>query len=434
MRNPEKLIECESQELFAEHFGVPANKYIYMAMLYLYTKNIKPTPIAISEVITDSKAKEELEKIGGLEYLTLLTEGNKFDDEVTIYIKKIKQAHMRRTICDICDETIEEMLSDDSEKLNPQELVSKLENKIIDLSVQNTNTTEIYKMGEDTEKVLKERAEHPEEIPGIETGFTQFDRLTNGGQAGDLIFVCARSKVGKSTLLTNWATNISILDKAPLLYIDTEMTSREQEDRILAILSGVPHKEIVSGMYVLDTVYGNAKDKIEKLREAKKMLQQGNYYHTFMPQFTMDRVNSLSRKFRVQQNIVALFFDYLKLPANQMGTLKSVQEWQSLGFTASGLKDLAGLLQIPVFSACQENRTDVKGTQKDASNVGGSDRILQLATKLVFLYDKSEEQIAKEGAINGNQQIYIAYQRNGESDCDPINVFFNKPYLLQKEC
>ena len=39
---------------------------------------------------------------------------------------------------------------------------------------------------------------------------------TFGGQPGDLIMVCARSKVGKSTLLTNWATNLSIIDKLPI--------------------------------------------------------------------------------------------------------------------------------------------------------------------------------------------------------------------------
>ena len=104
-----------------------------------------------------------------------------------------------------------------------------------------------------------------------------------------------------------------------------------------------------------------------------------------------------------------------------------------LGFIASGLKDLAGTLKIPIYSACQENRSNPKETKKDETNVGGSDRILQLATKLIFLVNKSEEDILKEGQINGNQFMYIAYQRNGESDCPPINIFFDKPRLTQKE-
>lgn len=435
LKNPEKIIDCETEGLYAEHFGIPAHRYIYMAILYLYSKEIKPTPIAIMEVMADKNAKKAVEEIGGLEYLALLAEGNKFDDNVKIYVKKVKQAYMRRIICNICDDTIKEMLDSSSEVLNEQELVSKLENKIIDLSVQNATVDEVYKMGTDTEKILKKRAENPQTVPGLEVGqeFVKFNRLTNGGRPGDLIFICARAKTGKSTLLKQWSTNIGIIDKLPVLYIDTEMDNRDQEDRILADLSNIPYNEIISGSYVLDTANGLAKDKIERLRYATKMLKEGEFYYAKMPQFTADKVTSLTRKFKIQKNIVALFFDYLKLPANQVDSLKSIKEWQSLGFLASGLKDLASILEIPVFSACQENRSNPGSTEKDESNVGGSDRILQLATKLCFLYDKTDKQIALEGASNGNQQLYIAYQRNGESKCEPINIFFNKPYMRMEE-
>lgn len=435
LKNPDKIIDCETEELFAEHFGIPAHRYIYMAMLYLYSKEIKPTPVAILEVIADDNAKKAVEEIGGIEYLSLLAEGNKFEDDVKIYVKKVKQAYMRRTICNICDDTIKEMLDSSSEVLNEQELISKLENKIIDLSVQSVSTEDVYKMGSETENILKERAKNPQTIPGLEVGskFTKFNRLTNGGRPGDLIFVCARAKTGKSTLLKNWATNISIQDKLPVLYIDTEMDNRDQEDRILADISNIPYNEIVSGSYVLDTANGFAKDKIERLKHATKMLQEGEFYYVKMPQFTVDKVTSVTRKFKIQKDIVALFFDYLKLPSNQADSLKNIKEWQSLGFLASGLKDLASIFEIPVYSACQENRGNPGSTEKNESNVGGSDRILQLATKLIFLYDKTDKQIALEGADNGNQQLYIAFQRNGASKCDPINIFFNKPYMRMEE-
>ena len=116
-----------------------------------------------------------------------------------------------------------------------------------------------------------------------------------------------------------------------------------------------------------------------------------------------------------------------------MSSLKTAAEWQLLGFIASGLKDLAGTLNIPVYSACQENRSDPKGGKKDETNVGGSDRILQLASKLIFLTNKSDEDIMKEGQINGNQRLYIAYQRNGESDTPPINVKFDRPKNTMRE-
>ena len=433
LQEPNKLIEAKDQDINGAMFLIEANRYIYYAIDYLYSKGQTPTPLAIMEVLKDKHAKKVLEDFGGVEYLTVLSEQRINADNINIFCQKLKQAYTRKELYELCEKSKEELLSDKAEVLNPTEIISILEKPIVDLSAKVQQTKEIYKMGDSAEEVLELRAENPNSVPGLEVGWPKFDYYTNGGQPGDLIMVCARAKTGKSTILTNWATKLSVYDQLPTLYFDTEMNSRQQEDRILSILSGVPHKEIVSGMYVMDTENGKAYEKRAKLAAAIEDLKAGNYYHIYMPNFTIDKVNAIAKKFKTQYDIQSIFFDYLKFPSSQIGTLKSVQEWQMLGYIASGLKDLAGTLEIPIYSACQENRSDPKSNQKDERNVGGSDRILQLASKLIFLSNKSEEDIVKEGRLNGNQVMYIAFQRNGESDCPPINIQFDRPRLTQYE-
>jgi replicative DNA helicase len=432
LKNEDKIMDVEGAEIFAEHFGVPAHKYVFMAMMYLFSKKIKPTPMAIMEVLSNDKAKKAVEEIGGLEYLTLLEESSIPPGNLDIFIAKIKQSYTRRVLFNIGTELRDFVVSEKAEVLNPSELVSFVETRITDLSVNSTQADEVYKMGDETENVLTERAEKPNTVPGLETGMTDFDRYTNGGQPGDLVVICAESKTGKSVLLTNWARKLSIQDQIPSLYIDSEMSHREQEDRLLSNITGIPHSEIVSGMYVMDTENGTAEEKIAKLKEARENLKLGHYYHIYMPQFTIEKVTALARKFQMQFGIKALFFDYIKIPSNQ-ANFRSVQEYQALGFFTSGLKDIAGILQIPVYTACQANRSDLGSSEKDASAIGGSYRILQLATKLIFLTNKSDEQIAKQGVQNGNQTLTIKYQRNGMSDCPPINLFFNRPILRMQE-
>lgn len=433
MKNPNKIIDVQSHEIQPEYFLVEANRYIYSAIEYLFQKRQTPTAFAIIEVLQNKQAKEVIEEFGGIEYLTVLSESNIDEDTLDIFCEKLKQAYTRYELYKICEQTQNFVFSDKMEVLNPTEIIGEHEKKITQLVTDMQQISDVYKMGDDTEQVLRNRAEHPNEVPGLEVGWNKFDYYTNGGQPGDLIMLCARAKTGKSTTLTNWATKIGIGDKVPVLYFDTEMTQREQEDRILSILTGIHHKEIVSGMYVLDTPFGKADEKQEKLKRAIEQLKEGEYYHIYMPGFTMEKVNALANKFKNQYNVQAIFFDYLKFPANQMGTLKTVAEWQMLGYIASGLKDLAGKLEIPVYAGCQENRSDTKGEMKDERNVGGSDRILQLATKLIFLNNKSDEQIIKEGHLNGNQTLYIAYQRNGESGVPPINIQFDRTMLHQYE-
>ena len=433
LKNPIKIIDVKSQEITSDMFLIEANKYIFMAVDYLFHKRQTATPYAIMEVLKDKHMKTSIEAFGGVEYLTLLSEAKVTENNLDIFCEKLKQAYTRYKLFNICSETQDFIFSDKAEVLNPTEIIGNVEQKISDLMNNIQQVKDIYKMGDDTERVLALRAETPNSVPGLEVGMPKFDYYTNGGQPGDLIMLAARAKTGKSATLTNWAVKLAIKDRIPILYFDTEMNKREQEDRILSILSGIPHKEIVSGTYVLDTENGRASVKKEKLASAIAELQAGEYYHIYLPNFSIDKVNAIAKKFKTQYGIQAIFFDYLKFPSSQVASLKTVQEWQMLGYIASGLKDLAGTLDLPVYSGCQENRSQSSGGKKDESNVGGSDRILQLATKLIFLYNKTDEQILKEGNLNGNQVLYIAYQRNGESDCPPINIQFERSIITQTE-
>ena len=433
LNNADLLVEVESNEVYSQHFTIPAHRHIFTAMMYLYSKGTKPSPLSIMEVITDKKAKEEIENFGGLSYIEDMSLMEIDKSNLKIFCAKIKQTYARKELYDVCETAKNFMLSDESEKLNPSELVGQIENKLTDIANSAINETSVYKMGTDLQQRLEERAKQPTLVAGLQVGWTVFDRLTNGGQAGDLIIVCARAKMGKSVILTNWAKTFAIEDELPVLYIDTEMTSEEQEDRLVSMITQIPVQEIVTGLFAVDTENGTAQEKIQKIKDAVQQIKNAPYYHVYMPNFSAEKVTALAKQYKAKFNIQALFMDYIKIPASQGNSLQQIKEYQALGFFTSTLKDIAGTLKIPVYSAVQENRNDEKGTEKGAGNVAGSDRILQLATKLMFLYAKTEEQIERDSTLLGNRQLKIAYQRNGESDCPPINLQFDNQVVTIRE-
>lgn len=434
MQNPDKVVDVETNEVYTEHFGVEGNRIVFNAILYLYSKSAKPTPVTIMEIITDKRAKETLEELGGLSYLDDISYIDVDVSNLKMLCMKLKQTYARRKTYDLCESTKEFMLSDEVLTLNPQEIVASIEGKINDLSMKTSGETGVVKMGDGLEERLRERAENPSDIPGLESGFSTFDYYTNGGQPGDLIVFCARAKCGKSVILSTIAKKFSIDDGLPVLYFDTEMTREEQEDRLLSMISGVPHSEIMSGMFAVDTGHGKAVEKMKSIKDATEKIENAPYYHIYMPNFTAEKVTAITKQYRYKFNIQAMFFDYIKVPSSQNNMNANTKEYQALGFFTSTLKDIAGTLGIPVYTATQENRNDATGTEKNASNVAGSDRILQLATKLIFLYTKSDEQIQKQGIMAGNRQLKIAFQRNGKSDCAPINIMFNNSIMEMKEC
>lgn len=435
LNNNDQIVECEEKGLTPEHFIIDGHRYIYMAMKYLYETNQVPEPLAIIEVLADNKAKESIKEIGGLEGITLLMHTPAIDRNIEIYIKKLKQTLTRRNIASLSEGMLTRVLDESSKVLNPSELVSEVQRDVDDLSMSANQVEEVYTMGQDFAERLIAFGEHPNAVSGLETGMYQFDRYTGGGEPGDLIFFCARSKTGKSVLLTNIAKKVAIEDGLPVLYIDTEMPTPQVETRLVSMISGLPEKEqIKSGMFTFDDEYGTTIDKVAKLKRANDKMNEGKFYHIYMPNFNIDKVTALCRKYKMKYGIVAVFFDYLKMPQANKGALKYAQEYQELGFMASALKDMAGTLEIPVFSAVQANRSEkvTNVSDMDEGNVGGSDRILQLASKLCFLANKPEEEYALNPEL-GNQQLAIKFQRNGLCDCPPINMQFDRKIIRMSE-
>ena len=138
---------------------------------------------------------------------------------------------------------------------------------------------------------------------------------------------------------------------------------------------------------------------------------------------SVEKVTSLIRQYKIQYNIDYCIFDYIKLPTSDVNSLNTAQEYQRLGYFTTCLKDMAGICDIPILTACQSNRSDLDNTDPDASCIGGSYRILQLATKLFFLRNKTPTELSEQGYAEGNQVrasatfVYVDWSREVFSIC-----------------
>ena len=289
-------------------------------------------------------------------------------------------------------------------------------------------------MGDKLADRLNERANAPTDVKGYKVGWTQYDKYTQGYQGGELTVFCAPSKTGKSAILMNHAMSLSVGSGISVLYISTEMTDEEMEDRLLSCLSGVPYVEISNGMFVKNTEHGLAQDKTNRINEALQMIKEAPFNHIYMPDFTVEKVTALAKQKNLQGKCDVLIFDYIKLPPSDVSQLASAQEYQRLGYMTTCLKDLAGILNIPVISACQSNSDEQAISGKPGQSfIGGSKRILHMASKLFFLVNKTDEELARNGLEKGNQTLWLAFQRSGSSDLPPINIYNNRPILRMEE-
>ncbi|AYP68738.1 replicative DNA helicase [Bacillus phage vB_BpsS-36] len=387
-------------------FSNEAHRYIWMAMAYLVNKGEELDPISITSVYTDEKAKKCIEEMGGLEYIEAM-KSSPVAPNTAHFVAHIVQASARRSIYQKAEKLKERALKDNDVDLN--EFLAHAETEMRDVALEYQIAQEVHKLGDGIGDRLKARLLNPQDVVGLKTGWTKFDKASLGLIDGELTIVGARSKVGKSTVLLNWCKKIAVEDKVPTLYIDTEMYKEEQEDKLLSMLSGVPHSEIRNGMFGKDTINGYAKDKIKAIQDASKKLKESPFFHVYLPNFTLEKISALARKYQIEHGVKLIVFDYIKLPSSNANL--GDKEYQALGYLTSGLKDLAGLLQVPIISAVQLNRGAVGKEDITESDIAGSDRILFLANRVCFLRKSTEEEYAYTGA---SHQFKIHLQRMGE--------------------
>lgn len=432
LNNPDKLLECEQENLFYQHFAVKGHQVIYSVICYLYSnENVRRIDaMLIYNTIEDANAKQSVDELGGMMYIEQLILSRSADN-LKLYIKQVKNCALKRLAYNMGSDIQRLVLEDNID--STEELLETIQQKTLDLVLNNESQQEVYQMGTKLEARLQERMNNPNEIPGLSMGWTKYDKLTQGHKENELTVFVGESKTGKSVILLNHAKKWSIDDLIPGLYIDTEMTDTEQEDRLTSMISGVPYEEIFNGMFAQDTQYGRAVDKIEAVKRAVQKIKNGKLFHVYMPTFTIEKVTALVRQYTIRHNIGYAIFDYIKLPTSEIGGLANAQEYQRLGFITTCLKDLSGICGIPILTAAQANRSNLGNSNPDASNIGGSYRILQMATRMIFIRNKSDMELASEGWAKGNQQLIIKYQRNGSSDCEPINIAFDKPCSKMQE-
>jgi replicative DNA helicase len=412
LSDPSQLIMTKSMGLIPDMFAVDGHKFIYMALLYLYDKQAELDPIAITNVFTDENANKAINEIGGIDYLEQLARVD-VAPNTKMLVEQIIQASARRDVRAKALEVAERALHDHSTPLD--EYLSGVETQFRNIGLEYSVGQSVKKLGEGIKERMKQRARAPKDVIGIKTGWEPFDLAARGLVDGELTIIGARPKVGKSTVLLNWSKKICHDDDIPVLYIDTENYSHEQEDRLLSLISGVDHTEIENGQFAKDTFNGTAKDKMKAVAEASRIIESGNFYHIYLPFFTPEKIEHIVREYQINHGIKLVCFDYIKLPSSD--SKLGDKEWQQLGYLTSKLKDLAGTTQLPIISAVQLNRS---GNNDDASsdNIGGSDRILQLANRVCIFRRTTPDEFTATGATH---MFKISDQRTGKPlDWTPV--------------
>lgn len=247
--------------------------------------------------------------------------------------------------------------------------------------------------------------------------YAAFQKYYGGFRPGNVYCFASRSGQGKSTILMDIAyKTANIVNKnVKVLYLDTEMFTREVTPRLIASLSGVPFWHIDSGRYRQNAEY------LAKVEGAKKTIKEHNYhfFHKHVGNINLTALISLIKRWYLKEcgrgEKALIVYDYLKiLEADRGGNMK---EYELMGDKMDALKTCAKELDAPLLTAVQINRTGVTANRPvrelvdDESVISISDRIQWFTSYMSIFRRKVPEEIEADGIARGTHKMIVLKTR-----------------------
>jgi replicative DNA helicase len=289
---------------------------------------------------------------------------------------------------------------------SPQQILEDVERAIFQIANQQFRTgfqtidvlvSEVYKQ-------VEEVSNRKSPVTGIETGFTELDKMSAGLHAADLIIVAARPGLGKTSLCLNIAQHAAIKRGQTVGIFSLEMSREQLVKRLLCAEAEVDSHKVNTG-------YLNKEDW-SRLGRAAAGLSQTKIFIDDSAGISIVEMRSKARRLKHEHGLDLLIVDYLQLMSG--ATQRYENRTQEISQISRGLKALAKELSVPVVAISQLNRA-VESRGRDhrpqLSDLRESGSIEQDADLVLFIYREELQNPTEENS--GIAEIIVSKQRNG---------------------
>ena len=411
--NPEAL-EMTCQNLVIEAFYFKNHQEFYRALLEMRDRQL---PIDLVTVTVFLQDNGQLSKIGGMKVLLSLGNQSLTFSYLPEYIRIVKEKFLKRCLIKFGYKIVNSgYVTNTSFETSLIKIEKELGQLINEIPTTPTITTAelLNQLFSD----LKNKFLNPQ-LPGIPSGFSKLDELTQGFQKSDLVIIAGRPSMGKTALSLNIALNCIKLSRLPVLFCSLEMSKEQILYRLLSSESGINQMKLKSGKL-------SSNDWI-KLNKVIRILSKLPFFMDDTSNLSIPEIRSKIKMILLEQNQIGLIIiDYLQLLEGLNS--KSFNRVQELSKITRDLKGLAREFNIPILALSQLSRNaDSRIDQRPIlSDLRESGSIEQDADLILMLYSSKLSSTSNSLVSNklATTELIIAKQRNGPTGT--IKLEFNK--------
>mgnify|MGYP004510931101 FL=1 len=394
---------CE--EVTNDMFYSEANKKIFEAINELHKNKI---PLDSTTLINEVEKRENINSIGGVEYLSEVIDSVITAANIDYYIDIVREKALRRKLIEVSTSITTSAFDEESET-----------NDIIDNAEKNIfSVTKARKAGEfkiisdvmkSTQKRLEELAKNDKEITGISTGFYDFDKLTSGLHENELIIIAARPAMGKTAFAVNLAVNAALNSNKNVALFNLEMSAEQLAMRMISAQGSIDQNKLKTGKL--------EHNDWKKVNEAMSELANTNLFIEDASGISVSEIRAKCRRLATQGNGLGLVvIDYLQLIEGSSRYAGNRQ--QEVSEISRSLKTMAMELNVPVIALAQLSRSvELRENKRPImSDLRESGSIEQDADIVAFLYrDDYYNKSAQEQTNISVTELIVGKHRNGNT-------------------
>ncbi len=392
--------------LQAEYFYAPKHQKIFEAIVNLFNNT---QPVDILTVSEELKRMEMFKEIGGLAYISELTNNVSSSSNTEFHARIIAEKFIKRSLINISRKISNDAFDD---SVDIFDLLNDAEANLFTVT-EGTLRKSYDKMSSLIKGALEniETLRNKEDgLSGVPSGFTNVDRVTSGWQKSDLVIVAARPGMGKTAFALTMARNVAVDHNTPIGFFSLEMSSEQLVNRLIASEAELGASKLRKGDL--------ADHEMVQLHEKIKHLSEAPIFIDDTPGLSIFELRAKARRLVKNHGVGIIMIDYLQLMT--AGGTGGNRE-QEISTISRSLKGIAKELKIPVIALSQvnrgvESRTGVGSKRPMLSDLRESGAIEQDADIVTFIYRPEYYKIYEwdnGDDSRGQGELIIAKHRNG---------------------
>ena len=412
-----EILDEVNQIIKSSDFYRKANRVIYLTILDLFNTRKDIDIVTLTEKLTNTN---KLESVGGIAYITDLANCVPSAANIKSYANIVRENAIKRELINTGQKIIQQAQQADG-NVDINSVLDNAEKDILEIAKTANNTDKIIEPAEYIIKAFTEiesryNSNKDGKLFGLDTGFSELNRMTGGLQKSDLIILGARPSMGKTAFVLNILANLA-RKNIPVAIFSLEMSSEQLTNRLFSLYGLINSNSIRLGK--LD---GN---DLERLTLTASILSEKPLYIDDTAGLNISQLRTKARKLKREKDIQLLAIDYLQL---MQGTSKKYDRQQEISEISRQLKLLARELNITIIALSQLSRAVEARQDKRPmlSDIRESGAIEQDADIVMFLY--RDEYYNADTKNKGLTELIIAKHRNGA--IGKINLKFSKQFCL----